>query len=174
MKTYLIISLIADDKPGLIEDLAIVVSNYSGNWLESNMSRLAGKFAGVLLVKTSQNNQANLLRDLKELNNEGIKIIAELTNNLNHEPDERYRLNLVGNDRPGIIGALSSILAELNVNVEELCTNCEDAPMSSELLFRASAVISFSGASKVSSALIQEELELLSDDLIIELELLEE
>jgi glycine cleavage system regulatory protein len=138
------------------------------------MSRLAGKFAGVLLVKTSQNNQANLLRDLKELNNEGIKIIAELTNNLNHEPDERHLLNLVGNDRPGIIGELSSILAELNINVEELCTNCEDAPMSSELLFRASAVISFSGASKVSSALIQEELELLSDDLIIELELLEE
>jgi hypothetical protein len=46
--------------------------------------------------------------------------------------------------------------------------------MSSELLFRAYAVINFSGASKVSSALIQEELELLSDDLIIELELLEE
>ena len=50
MKTYLIISLIADDKPGLIEDLAIVVSNYSGNWLESNMSHLAGKFAGIFRV----------------------------------------------------------------------------------------------------------------------------
>ena len=174
MEQYLTLTVITDDRPGIVEKIAKVVLLNLGSWLESNMSRLAGKFAGVLLVKTSQNNQANLLRDLKELNNEGIKIIAELTNNLNHEPDERYRLNLVGNDRPGIIGALSSILAELNVNVEELCTNCEDAPMSSELLFRASAVISFSGASKVSSALIQEELELLSDDLIIELELLEE
>ncbi len=46
--------------------------------------------------------------------------------------------------------------------------------MSSELLFRASAVISFSGASKVNSNLIQKELESLSDDLIIELELMEE
>jgi len=174
MEQYLTLTVITDDRPGIVEKIAKVVVLNQGNWLESNMSRLAGKFAGVLLVKTPQNNQANLLRDLKELNNEGIKIIAELTNNLNHEPDERYLLNLVGNDRPGIIGELSSILAKLDINVEELCTNCEDAPMSSELLFRASAVISFSGAPKVSSALIQEELELLSDDLIIELELLEE
>jgi len=174
MEQYLTLTVITDDRPGIVEKIAKVVLLNQGSWLESNMSRLAGKFAGVLLVKTSQNNQANLLRDLKELSNEGIKIIAELTNNLNHEPDKRYFLNLVGNDRPGIIGELSSILTGLDINVEELRTDCEDAPMSSELLFRASAVISFSGASKVTSALIQEKMELLSDDLIIELELLEE
>ena len=174
MEQYLTLTIITDDRPGIVEKIAKVVLLNQGSWLESNMSRLAGKFAGVLLVKISQNNQANLLKDLKELSNEGIKIIAELTNNLSHEPGKRYLLNLVGNDRPGIIGELSSILTKLNINVEELCTNCEDAPMSSELLFRAYAVINFSGASKVSSALIQEELELLSDDLIIELELLEE
>lgn len=174
MEQYFTLIAIADDRPGIVEKIAKIVLLNQGSWLESNMSRLAGKFAGVLLVKIPQKNQADLLSDLESLGTEGIKINAELTNNLDHEPEKHYLLNLVGNDRPGIIGELSSKLAELNINVEELCTNCEDAPMSSELLFRASAVISFSDASKVNSNLIQKELESLSDDLIIELELLEE
>jgi len=65
MKTYLIISLIADDKPGLIEDLAIVVSNYSGNWLESNMSHLAGKFAGIFRVSVDDAKAELLANELR-------------------------------------------------------------------------------------------------------------
>ena len=65
MKSYLIVSLIADDKPGLIEDLAVVVSKYSGNWLESNMSQLAGKFAGIVRVSVDDANAEPLAKDLR-------------------------------------------------------------------------------------------------------------
>lgn len=174
MQQYLTLTVITQDRPGVVEKIAKVLLLNNGSWLESNMSKLAGKFAGVLLVKIPQKNQAQLLEQLRELSSEGIKITAELTNNNDHDVDYRYLLSLVGNDRPGIIGELSSILARLNINVEELCTNCEDAPMSSELLFKASAVVSFSKNSKINSASIQRELECLSDDFIIELELMEE
>ena len=119
MNQYLTLTIIADDRPGIIEKVAAVVTANGGNWLESSMSRLAG------------------------------------------------------NDRPGIVGELSSLLARLHVNVEELCTHCEDAPMSSEVLFRATAVVSLptSGSSPgLNRDQLQDELEALSDDLMVELE----
>ncbi|MGB4246421.1 MAG: ACT domain-containing protein, partial [Pseudohongiellaceae bacterium] len=48
MATYLVLTIIGDDKPGLVELLSETIARHSGNWLESNMSHLAGKFAGIL------------------------------------------------------------------------------------------------------------------------------
>jgi glycine cleavage system regulatory protein len=171
MNHYLTLTIISDDRPGVIEKVATIVASHGGNWLESNMSRLAGKFAGILLVNVETREQPKLLQELGALSTEGIKIIAEPTTESNQELGEHLLLTLVGNDRPGIIGELSSILTRLDVNVEELCTNCEDAPMSSETLFKASAVISFLN-SNIQREELRYELELLSDDLIVELEVL--
>jgi glycine cleavage system regulatory protein len=170
---YLTLTIISDDRYGIVEKVAAVIALNQGSWLESNMSRLAGKFAGILLVTVPEKKQPALLIGLKTLNSEGIRIIAEPTTESEQDVGEHLLLNLVGNDRPGIIGELSSILARLGANVEELCTNCEDAPMSSEVLFKASAIISFSsygtqpGANR---AILQREVESLSDDLMIEIE----
>ena len=171
MNHYLTLTIISDDRPGIIEKVATVIASHGGNWLESNMSRLAGKFAGILLVRVKKKEQSKLLQELGELGAKGIKIIAEPTTETDQGLGEHLLLTLVGNDRPGIIGELSSILTRLDVNVEELCTNCEDAPMSSETLFKASAVISFLNSS-IQKEELQYELESLSDDLIVELEAL--
>lgn len=50
MNTYLILTVIADDRPGLVDSLAATIGEHAGNWLESNMSQLAGKFAGILRI----------------------------------------------------------------------------------------------------------------------------
>ena len=97
MEQYLTLTVITDDRPGIVEKIAKVVLLNQGSWLESNMSRLAGKFAGVLLVKTSQNNQANLLRDLKEpdLNGDASQFKGIFMRNLAYlhsfDPKENYK-----------------------------------------------------------------------------------
>ena len=53
-----------------------------------------------------------------------------------HRPME---LELVGLDRPGIVREISMLLAQHEVNVEELSTDRSSAPMSGEMLFRARA-----------------------------------
>ena len=47
---YLTLTIISDDHYGIVEKVAAVIASNQGSWLESNMSRLAGKFAGILLV----------------------------------------------------------------------------------------------------------------------------
>jgi len=50
MNKSLVLTLIGPDRPGLVDALAEVVENNGGNWVESRMAHLAGKFAGVLRI----------------------------------------------------------------------------------------------------------------------------
>ena len=61
MTTYLVLTAIGEDKPGLVESLVRIISDNSGNWLESSMSQLAGKFAGILRVSVNDNNADKLI-----------------------------------------------------------------------------------------------------------------
>lgn len=171
MKTYLIISLIADDKPGLIEDLAIVVSNYSGNWLESNMSHLAGKFAGIFRVSVDDAKAELLANELRAVSTSfNLQIEYGDESNVREfdaQPD-LLTVNIVGNDRPGIVMEISQALAQMGVNVESFSTMCEAAPMSGEVLFKLDAVLK--NSRNLDSEKLKTNLELLADDLIIEIE----
>ncbi len=168
MKHYLVLTIIADDRPGIVERIADTVAAAGGNWLESNMSRLAGKFAGILLVDIAEEKQSNLLASLEQLRSLGIRVSGEPCSAIQAATGEQLILTVVGNDRPGIVGEISAILARLHVNMEELNTCCEDAPMSSEILFRATATLQL--PADLDRDRLQAALEGVSDDLMVELE----
>ncbi|OGT74545.1 MAG: hypothetical protein A3H44_09020, partial [Gammaproteobacteria bacterium RIFCSPLOWO2_02_FULL_57_10] len=141
MATYLVLTIIGDDKPGLVELLSETIARHSGNWLESNMSHLAGKFAGILRVSVEDSHADALVQDLQKLSSV-LRLVVEKVNVTEPVARQRtLRLSLVGNDRPGIIKEISRALAAQHVNVEELATQCSSAPMSGELLFNAQAVL---------------------------------
>ena len=76
MKTYLILTIIGEDKPGIVESLAEVIAHHSGNWLESSMSHLAGKFAGILRVGVDEDKSEALINSINSLSDE-LRIIIE-------------------------------------------------------------------------------------------------
>ena len=95
MKRNVAISFVGQDRPGLIQSLADVVVSLSGNWLESRMSYLADKFAGVALVEVDEGHVDELNVRLSAL--EHLTVIIELTDTA--EPALRTRssnLNIVG------------------------------------------------------------------------------
>lgn len=51
-------------------------------------------------------------------------------------------IELVGQDRPGIVREVTAVLAGLGVNIEEFVTTVENGAWSGELLFRATAKVS--------------------------------
>ncbi|MBC8270510.1 MAG: ACT domain-containing protein [Gammaproteobacteria bacterium] len=138
MKRNVAISFVGQDRPGLIQSLADVVVSLSGNWLESRMSYLADKFAGVALVEVDEGHVDELNVRLSAL--EHLTVIIELTDTA--EPALRTRsssLNIVGPDRTGILNEVTQALAEAEVNVIEMETHIAAAPMSGELTFSADA-----------------------------------
>ena len=50
MAVQLVLTVIAQDEPGIVETLSQTVSDHGANWLGSRMARLAGEFAGIVEV----------------------------------------------------------------------------------------------------------------------------
>ena len=140
MSVSLVLTLIGEDKPGLVELLSQTVAAHGGNWLESRMSRMAGRFAGILRASVPADEADALTEALGALESRGLRVVVERS--AFDEPEAEVRpiyLDLVGADRPGIIRDISRALALRQVNVDELRTECTSAPMSGEILFNARA-----------------------------------
>lgn len=167
MNTYLVLTVIGDDKPGLVESLSSVIADNGGNWLESSMSQLAGKFAGILRVSVGKQNADALVAGLEGLSGDLKLVIEQAESSDSSETPRTVELSLVGNDRPGIVREISHALAVLSVNVEQLTTECAPAPMSSDPLFRTQATLQVPQGMQLED--LQAELERLADDLIVEL-----
>ena len=169
MATYLVLTIIGDDKPGLVEKLSETIARHSGSWLESNMSHLAGKFAGILRVSVDESHADALVADLQSLSSI-LKLVVEKVSVAEPGQTQRtLRLSLVGNDRPGIVKEISRALAAAHVNVEDLSSHISSAPMSGETLFNAKALLKV--PVDLDTSTLQSQLERLADDLIVEISL---
>jgi glycine cleavage system regulatory protein len=168
--TDLVLTLLGPDRPGIVEQVAEVIAAHGGNWLESRMSHLAGKFAGILRAELPSDRVAGALVALAALETRGLKVIAETATGAAAAPAERrMEFELVGLDRPGIVREISQLLASNGVNVEDLVTNRSSAPMSGEMLFEARAHVRVPPTTDV--ARLRAELERLASDLVVEVKL---
>jgi len=133
-------TLIGPDRPGLVELVARLVNDHQGNWLESRMSHLGGQFAGILRVAVPADQADALSQALGQLESKGLRVVVHA--DADTPPPAGgplVQLEIVGQDRPGIVRQISQTLAAHHVNVEELNTACTSAPMSGEMLFTATA-----------------------------------
>lgn len=166
---HLVLTVIAPDQPGLVEKVAQCVAGHGGNWLESRMSRMAGQFAGILRVAVPAEAYDELVQALQALASQGIRVLVAQSG---IEPSCTWKpihLDLVGNDRPGIVRDITRALAELGVNLERFTTEVVPAPMSSEPLFHAEALLAVPLGLTLDA--LQARLEALADDLMVELNL---
>ena len=137
MPSTLVLIFIADDRPGLIEKLSEAVSAQGGNWLESRMSHLAGKFAGIARVEVPDGKAAPFRAAIQALEAEGFHLTIEEAVAEAAQAGSVLTLDLVGSDQPGIVRDISACLAERGVSVEEMETDVREAPMGGGTLFYA-------------------------------------
>ena len=166
---HLVITVFAPDKAGQVERIAQCIAEHGGNWLESRMSRMAGQFAGILRVGVPAEAHDELIAALHGLAPDVIRVlIAEsgIEQSCTWKP---IAMDLVGNDRPGIVRDITRVLTEQGVNLERLVTDVRPAPMSNEPLFHAEAILAV--PLTLSLEVLQARLETLADELMVELEL---
>ena len=166
---FLILTVIGDDHPGLVGELAATISCHDGNWLESSMANLAGKFAGIVKVAVPAGRGEHLKAALTRIS--GLTVIAATAGSTTAAGSRRFRLSLVGHDRLGIVREVSQILARHDVNVEELNTHVASAPMSAELLFHADARLS--APTSLDRSRLTADLERISNDLMVDISVAE-
>ncbi len=168
MQRSLVMTAIGPDRPGLVDSIAGLVTGHGGNWLESRMSRLGGQFAGILRVEVPEAQVAPLTAALKGLQTQGLTVVVHPDRpEPAPSPARLSTIEIVGQDRPGIVRQISHALAGYGVNVEELHTECASAAMSGEMLFKARAKLGIPASCNVGE--LRRKLEKIAEDLIVDI-----
>ncbi len=170
MSTSIVLTVVSDDHPGVVEALSDVIASHGGNWTESSMMSLAGKFAGILLVQIPAGQVEDFISALDALESRGMQIVAQRSESASTSDSTReYSIDLVGQDHPGIVHEITEVLAKHGVNVQELETTVQSASMSGESLFMAHASLFVPAAADLEK--LQDELEDLANELMVDIEL---
>lgn len=164
----LVLTVIGDDRAGLVSALADVVSAGGGNWEQSQMAELAGKFAGIVTIGIPDNQTEQLTEQLRPLNG----ILDVTVHHGSPEPTERgtgFTMELVGNDRPGIMQEITRVLRQHEVSIDTLSTHVDDAPMTGGQLFHCQATLRL--PADIRAKELRAELEQLAGELMVDLTL---
>jgi glycine cleavage system regulatory protein len=167
-----VLTVLGDDRPGLVSAISAPISAHDASWERSQMSRLAGKFAGIVVVSVAPGRLESLEAELRTLGEQGLHVVIERTDEPADRESTRLELDLLGADHPGIVAEISAALAERDVSIEELSTDVRDAPMSGGTLFEARALLEAPPA--VSTEELRSMLEALADELMVEIRLSDE
>lgn len=171
MDTPLVLTIIADDQPGIINTVSEVLYKFGGSWSESSMASLAGQFAGILLASVPSTHADACVEALRGLRNKGLFVTAQLSREpvpMSLEARE-FVLDLVGNNRRGIVHDITAILARHNINVHNLETVAESVAMGGGELFKAKAKLVVPASVDIEA--LETELEDMANELMVDIRL---
>jgi glycine cleavage system regulatory protein len=168
LSARVILTVVGSDRPGLTQALADAVLAAGGNWLESQLARLGGKYVGAVLVEVPEAGRETLAERCRAVDAAGLRVtLVDAAGP--EEPRPTLDLELVGRDRPGIVREIAAALAGLGVNIEALETTVEREPWSGDQLFRLTAELTPTEAAPPER--IREALEALSADIMVDFNL---
>ena len=138
MRTHLVIAVLGDDQPGVVEQLADTIQQGHGNWQQSQLARWQGKFTGSVEVSVEEAHCSALHLALMALNSDKLSLLVQKSQESSAtEAPTLMRLTLVGSDRTGIIRDVANTLAERGINVQNLSSQCSSMPWSGDPMFTA-------------------------------------
>ena len=134
MDHSLVMTVLGPDRPGLLATLSATIYSHGGSWFESKLSRFAGHFAGILRCDCPDEQHDELIEALNQLEGLNMQIVKEL--NVPHRIVKHLNFDVHGHHHPGIVRKISSIIAQIGGNLEELSTERDAAPQPGHFLFR--------------------------------------
>jgi len=161
--SHLVLTAVGPDRPGLVRAISSVVLGAGASVEDSRMAILGGEFAFIVLVSGGESAVTRVERELASLEAElGLRFLFKRT-----KPDAQRRashhvLHVSGVDRPGIVHAVTDLLAKRTVNVASLESNLTFAPDSGTPLFVLEAALQV--PSEVTLAELERELAELAQD----------
>lgn len=140
---FVVLSVLAPDRPGLVADVTTYVTEHGGNVEESRMLILGGEFGVLMLVSGSDSTVAAVIADAKQLEaRTGSNVIARRTKS----PEDHRKGDLKpvmieaeSFDRVGIVRDLAVAIQKIGLNIVSLETTAVEAPFTGATLFKVEA-----------------------------------
>lgn len=163
----LVLTLVGDDRAGLVQAVADAVTAHGGNWERSELAELAGAFAGIVLVSVPDSSREALVAELDAL--DGLLSITPHTGAATPVQDggDRFVFTVLGNDHPGIVREITRALARHGLSIDRFTSRTLEAPMAGGTLFEAQVSVRIVDRAGLSDAV--EELERLAGEIQVDL-----
>ncbi|WP_420935085.1 glycine cleavage system protein R [Alteromonas sp. A081] len=161
----IVINIMGQDKPGLVDALAKCIYAHKGNWLGSSFAHMAGLFTGFVEVQVSAEGKQPLIDAIEALPDITVQHVAALGSQETNVV--KYTVEVMGNDKPGIVQELTNVLNQFNLNILTFASHCESAPNWGSLIFKAKAEIGV--PAKFDDGALQDALEALANDLVVDI-----
>jgi glycine cleavage system regulatory protein len=100
---HLVLTVVGDDRAGLVSALARTIADHDGNWEKSELAELAGAFAGIVLVSVPDERQRALTAALGELDGLLRVTTHDASPTASADASHSVSFTVLGNDRPGIV-----------------------------------------------------------------------
>ncbi|MDR7232123.1 glycine cleavage system regulatory protein [Caulobacter sp. BE264] len=162
----LILSVVGSDRPGLTEALAKAVLAAGGNWLESHLSQLGGLYVGSVLVALDAGSVDSLRAAVAEVDAQGLEVRIAPALETAPAAGETVAFSVVGQDRPGIVAQVTTVLSGLHANIETFETRLSVEPHSGAPLFHLDARLRLPPT--LSAAAVQTALEDISGEIMVD------
>lgn len=162
----LVLTIIGKDKAGLVEQLSRVINEHRGNWMASNLSHLAGYFAGIVQIEVAEPDLADLTQALGQVKDLDIRV--QQGEDCQLDKQQQLRFVITGNDRPGIVRELSTVLSHKGANIIAFESSKQSAPNWGSPLFHAEATVQLPAGLKRDD--VTAALEAIATDIIVDLE----
>jgi methionyl-tRNA formyltransferase len=168
MNVSLVITVVGPDRPGIVSLLSDRGQALGANWAEGRMASVAGQFAGIVHLQVPVENAERLILSLQELESQDLRIVIVRVDGAPIAAERRLlKLEVVGQDRRGIVRDLSRCLCDCGVSIAELHTEFTSGAWSAENLFKVTALLSV--PAELSIEALRHELETLASDLMVDL-----
>jgi glycine cleavage system regulatory protein len=167
--TSLIVTVMGPDRPGIVSLLSERALAFGANWAASRMANMAGEFAGMVQLEVPRENAEPLAAALRDLATAGLRVVVATSQGGGVPAGLRgLELELVGDDRRGIVSNLTRILAERGISIEHIHTEIVGAG-SGKPTFKVGAHLLVPAA--LSSEALRQALEALANEMMVDIAL---
>jgi methionyl-tRNA formyltransferase len=168
--TSLVVSIVGADRQGIVSSLAERAQRLGANWAASRMTRLAGEFAGMVHLEVPRENADALATSLRDLASSGLQVVVARSDGANVTSKLRVvELELVGEDRLGIVSNLTKLLAGRGISIESIHTDIVRSGVSGKQTFKVEAHLLVPAA--VSVEALQQEVGSLAREMMLDIAL---
>lgn len=143
---HLVLTVVGDDRAGLVSALARTIADHGGNWEQSELAELAGAFAGIVLVAVPDDQQRTLTSALSGLDGLLRVTTHDAPAAASADAPHTVSFTVLGNDRPGIVRDVTAAIAAHALSIDTFRSRTLDAPMSGGTLFEATVTVSLPAA----------------------------
>lgn len=169
--SHYILSVVGSDRPGLTSALAGAVLAAGGNWLESHLSQLGGLYVGSVLVALAPERLEALREAVGRVDAEGLAVRIAPARDVAAAAaaGQALQLDLVGQDRPGIVNEVTAALGRLGANIETFRTWVAAEPHSGAPMFHMAATLALPAG--LAAEAVQGALEDISAEILVDIAL---